>query len=95
MVGQYGAGEVTVDTDRPYYESALLELQPDAVIGDVFCLDLALPIRLKRQKKLSFTGGIHYRCRDYTPSSMLEFFGSKDSRVPEVCLLRDWDQLGL
>ena len=95
MVGQLGSSEVVVDTDRPLYESALLEINPDAVIGDVFCLDLALPVRLKRQKKLSFSAGIHYRCRDYTPSLMVGFFGHKDSKIPEVSLLRDWDQLAL
>jgi hypothetical protein len=95
VVGHVGANEISVDTDRPQYEAALLEIKPDAVIGDVFCLDLALPIRLRREGKLSFSGGIHYRCRDYTPSKMLEFFGGKDSKVPEVSLLRDWDQLGL
>jgi len=94
-VGLSGAQEIRVDTDRPHYEAALMEIRPDAVIGDVFCLDLALPVRLKREKKLSFAGGIHYRCRDYTPSSMLGLMGSKESRVPEVSVLREWDQLGL
>ena len=36
------SGAVQIDTDRPYYEEALLELKPDAVIGDVFCLSQAV-----------------------------------------------------
>ena len=92
-LGRWGGQEVEVDTDRPLYEQALLELKPDAVIGDVFCLDLALPVRLKREKTLGVPGGIHYRHRDYTPSPMLDFVGGKNSEVPEVRVLRDWDQL--
>jgi len=94
-VGHYGGKEVSVDTDRPLYEKALLEIQPDAVIGDVFCLDLALPIRLKREKRLNFSGGIFYRHRDYTPSPMLDLVSSRASAVPEVTVLRDWEQLSL
>jgi hypothetical protein len=94
-VGSWGGRKVEVDTDRPLYEAALLEIQPDVVIGDVFCLDLALPVRLKREKKLSLNGGIHYRHRDYTPSPMLDLVSGRGSCVPEVRVLRDWDQLGL
>lgn len=89
------SGVFQVDTDRPNYEQALLEVRPDLVIGDVFCLDLSLPIRLKREKKLEFKGGIHYRHRDYTPSKMVNAVSGRHSRVPELSLLRDWDQLGL
>ncbi len=94
-IGVHGSAPVSVDTDRPLYETALLELQPDAVIGDVFCLDLALPVRLKREKKLNFHGGIHYRHRDYTPSPMLGLIGGRGSRIPEVSILREWEQLAL
>ena len=92
-VGQHGDLTVQVDTDRPFYESALLELNPDAVIGDVFCLDLSLPIRLKRQKKLEFKWGIFYRHRDYTPTSMVELVTGRATKVPEVKLVRDWSQV--
>jgi FMN phosphatase YigB (HAD superfamily) len=86
-------GEVQIDTDRPYYEEALLAVQPDAVIGDVFCLDLSLPIRLQREGKLKLAGGIFYRHRDYTPSKMVDLVTGKNSLVPEVTLLRDWSQV--
>jgi len=84
---------ICVDTDRPFYEHALLEIQPDAVIGDVFCLDLSLPIRLKREGKLAFKWGIFYRHRDYTPSQMIELISGRNSQVPEVKLVRDWSQV--
>lgn len=95
LVGHWSGQPVMVDTDRPLYEQALLDLRPDAVIGDVFCLDLSLPVRLKREKVLSFSGGIYYRHRDYTPSPMLELVSGKSSCVPEVTVLREWDQLSL
>ena len=50
-----GAGErlavggVGVDVARPDYEKVLREERPDAVVGDVFSLDLALPLALKRR----------------------------------------------
>jgi hypothetical protein len=94
-VGSFGGETVEVDTDRPLYEKALLEIQPDAVIGDVFCLDLSLPIRLKREKRLALRGGIHYRHRDYTPTPMLDLVAGRQSSVPEVSVLRDWEQLAL
>jgi hypothetical protein len=92
-VGNHGDQRVCVDTDRPYYEAALLELRPDAVIGDVFCLDLSLPIRLQREKKLELKWGIFYRHRDYTPTPMLELVTGRGSRVPEVRLIREWSQV--
>lgn len=86
-------GEVWVDTDRPLYEQALLEIKPDAVIGDVFSLDLALPIRLKRDGTLPFKWGIFYRLKDYTPSKMMDWVIAKNSEVPEVTAVREWRTL--
>jgi len=40
-------GELEIETARPLYERILREERPDAVVGDVFSLDLALPLRLK------------------------------------------------
>ena len=92
-MGSVGSEKISVDTDRPFYEEALLELKPDAVIGDVFCLDLSLPIRLKREKKLELNWGIFYRHRDYTPSQMVEMVSGRDTQVPEVKLVREWSQV--
>ncbi len=41
-------GEVVIDVDRPAYEAILMDERPDAVVGDVFSLDLALPLALRR-----------------------------------------------
>ena len=43
-------GELSIETARPAYERILREERPDAVVGDVFSLDLALPLRLKREE---------------------------------------------
>ena len=86
-------GDIQVDTARPTYEQALLDIKPDAVIGDVFSLDLALPIRLKREGKLPFKWGIFYKQRDYTPSAMVELVSGRDSLVKEVSLIRDWPKV--
>jgi hypothetical protein len=86
-------GPIEVDTNRPVYEKALMEVQPDAIIGDVFSLDLSLPVKLKRQGKLAFSHGIYYRLRDYTPNRLLDAFGAKSrSLVPEVTPIREWSQ---
>ena len=92
-INQIDGPKVHVDTDRPIYEEALLEIQPDAVIGDVFCLDLSLPIRLKREGKLDFKWGIFYRHRDYTPSQMVEMVSGRKTQVPEVTLVREMSQV--
>ncbi len=88
-------GELTADTDRPIYEQALLEIKPDAVIGDVFSLDLTLPLRLKREGKLDFKWGLFYRHRDYTPATMVDLVTGRNSMVPEVKLVRDWSEVPL
>ena len=43
-------GALDIDVARPHYESVLLEEAPDAVVGDVFSIDLALPLHLKRTR---------------------------------------------
>ena len=46
---QIEVGELRVDVARPHYEEVLRVERPDAVVGDVFSLDLALPLALKRR----------------------------------------------
>ena len=43
-------GDVTIDIARPRYSEALEEERPDAIVGDVFSLDLSLPLALKRAR---------------------------------------------
>jgi len=44
------AGGLRIDVARPHYEEVLREERPDAVVGDVFSIDLALPLALKRRE---------------------------------------------
>jgi hypothetical protein len=46
----FDAGGLRVDVARPHYETVLREERPDAIVGDVFSLDLALPLALKRRE---------------------------------------------
>jgi len=60
-------GGVTIDTARPHYEQVLREVRPDAVVGDVFSLDLALPLRLRREDP-AFRGlRLFWLMQPYTP----------------------------
>jgi hypothetical protein len=55
-----------VETSRPLYESILKEERPGAVVGDVFSLDLALPLHLSRSGELGPVQAF-LRERHYTP----------------------------
>ena len=67
-------GAYQVDWNRPVYERILLEEDPDMVIGDVFSLDLALPIRLfeERKGRPLFP---YFRKRSYSPDWVLSWNG--------------------
>jgi FMN phosphatase YigB (HAD superfamily) len=62
------AGVYDVAVDRPHYEAILREEAPDFVMGDVFSLDLALPLSLRRAGDPAFRS-VHalLRARPYTP----------------------------
>ena len=62
----FEAGPYRIETIRPVYEKILREERPDLVIGDVVTLDLALPIRLAREKVIP-SARVLLRVRDYTP----------------------------
>ncbi len=67
-------GPYPVDVSRPVYERILREEVPSAVIGDVFSLDLALPLELARTESARFGGLRAYlRVRPYTPSWSREY----------------------
>lgn len=60
-------GELAVAVDRPIYDRILGEERPDAVVGDVFSLDLALPLHLRRNDP-EFPGlELFWLIRPYTP----------------------------
>jgi hypothetical protein len=60
-------GGLHFETARPSYEAVLRDEMPAAVVGDVFSLDLALPLALKRRER-DFSGmRLFWLVRDYTP----------------------------
>lgn len=59
---------VEFETARPSYEAVMREELPDAVVGDVFSLDLALPLALRRQGAAWAAMRLFWLLRDYTPA---------------------------
>jgi FMN phosphatase YigB (HAD superfamily) len=88
----FPVGEYVVDTDRPAYRTILTEERPDLVIGDVFSLDLALPLQLAREGELR---GIRLvlRHRPYTPNWSRDYFSSVREDAFSCRLLRDLSEL--
>jgi hypothetical protein len=64
------AGGLRVDVARPHYEAVLREERPDAVVGDVFSLDLALPLALKRREPEWRSVRLFWLVHPYTPERM-------------------------
>jgi len=63
----FAVGELEIEVARPHYEAILREERPDAVVGDVFSLDLALPLALKRREP-AFAGlRLFWLIQPYTP----------------------------
>ena len=69
-------GNLQIDISRPYYESILRDEMPDAVVGDVFSFDLALPAALGIKTFL--------RRREYTPQYILENIPKSTKVVEQV-----------
>jgi hypothetical protein len=63
-------GDLVVDVARPDYEKVLREERPDAVVGDVFSLDLALPLALKRRDAGWRDVRLFWLVHPYTPDRM-------------------------
>lgn len=61
-------GELRIETRRPFYEAILREEAPDAVVGDVFSLDLALPLLLKRRESAWRHVRLFWLVQDYAPA---------------------------
>lgn len=61
-------GSRSVDIDRPYYAEILRKERPQVVAGDVFSLDLALPIEMARREPMIYEDmQMYLRTRSYTP----------------------------
>ncbi len=64
-IAAYGA--LRIETRRPQYEAILREELPDAVVGDVFSLDLSLSLALKRREPAWRHVRLFWIVRDDTP----------------------------
>lgn len=84
-------GPYTVSIDRPSYRTILFEENPDVLIGDVFSLDLALPVSLSLSGSFRNTR-ILLRNRPYTPQWSLNFMGEMMKEV-KCGILQRFDEL--
>ncbi len=60
-------GDLALETARPFYQQVLLEERPDAVVGDLLSIDLALPLALKRSKSAWRHVRLFWLVHPYTP----------------------------
>lgn len=74
-------GTLSVETARPYYDGILREEMPGAVVGDVFSLDLSLPLVLKRTDPAWRNVRLFWLVHDYTPARVREQLAA---HAPEV-----------
>ena len=65
--GTLDLGGTAFEIDRPSYEAILLDERPDAVVGDAFSLDLALPLALRRGKEEWKHVRLFWLIHPYTP----------------------------
>lgn len=64
------AGGMHIEVARPHYEEVLREEAPDAVVGDVFSIDLALPLALKRREPAWKHVRLFWLVHPYSPQRM-------------------------
>ncbi len=79
-------GALRIDVARPMYLDALREEMPDAVVGDVFSIDLALPLVLRRNDPAWKHVRLFWIARDYAPEWLARILGEF---APEVEIVRD------
>jgi len=77
-------GGVIVDGARPHYEAVLREERPDAVVGDVFSLDLALPLALKRREPAWRHVRLFWLAHGYAPERMRQAVASLPAGEVEI-----------
>lgn len=68
-------GALAVDVARPAYAEILAAERPDAVVGDVFSLDLALPLALKRRDPKWREVRLFWLLHPYTPDRIRREIG--------------------
>lgn len=88
----FSVGSYEVDVARPVYDAILREETPAAVIGDVFSLDLALPLHLARTGVLPGLK-LFLRTRGYTPFWSRNFVSNAKESAASLHLLDDLKSL--
>ena len=96
----FEVGGYRVDTSRPSYERIIREEKPQAVTGDVFSLDLALPLHLSRLEPETFGNmTLFLRTQAYTPEWTKQFFSTAIEKNAKLFMIDDLaqiaDRLGL
>jgi hypothetical protein len=86
--------DITFDVDRPSFLTILADEKPDAVIGDVFSLDLALPIYLSQSQPEHFSNlQVFLRTQHYTPKWSREIMTSHKEENASLHLLDELPHL--
>jgi hypothetical protein len=86
-------GDYRIPVDRPTYEAILLEEKPDVIIGDVFSLDLALPLELARRGTPGFSPRMAMRRRPYTPAWSVDHVAASAKQGARIEVIDRMDQL--
>jgi hypothetical protein len=75
---------VSIELARPHYEAIVREEAPDAVVGDVFSLDLSVPLALKRSEPSWKHVRLFWLVREYAPERMRRALASAAPEVEQV-----------
>jgi hypothetical protein len=78
-------GGIRFDLARPSYQGVLEDERPEAIVGDVFSLDLALPLALKRDDPAWRGARLFWIIHPYTPEWLV---GLISEHAPEVESIR-------
>lgn len=90
----FEVGGYRIDTSRPSYERIIREEKPQAVTGDVFSLDLALPLHLTRLEPDTFGGmTLFLREQAYTPEWTKQFFKNTTEKNAKLFVINDLTQI--
>ncbi|MCX7877033.1 MAG: hypothetical protein N2510_00160 [Ignavibacteria bacterium] len=85
-------GKFEINLRRPYYYEILKEEKPDYVLGDVFSLDIALPLWLSQNVK-DFSGlRVIQKVQPHTPEWVKSYLSSKELKS-KVYLVKSVEEI--
>jgi FMN phosphatase YigB (HAD superfamily) len=87
----FNVGDYWIDTTRPFYQKILDEERPQAVIGDVFSLDIALPLHMAKTSLHGLQAFL--RKQAYTPDWTKTFFSNFSEGFASLDTLTDFKQI--